>query len=291
MDYPFQVGQTYENENGPYTVLAINPPKMIIEYEGGHMARVTIAVQSRIHDRISAERQLAAHEKQHSARAGRPLISFTGLQDSDFKKRIEGTSWRGREGLGGLVAQQLSTLSGEPFESLAIYPQSRFFVYPPHLPMISQQDGVKLPKFEVRLDVEYLHYSFHIEKSDGPMDGAWYWLRFLELLGTGSWQKRVSKVMVDRGLHWHLHFEAGFDAFDNPLPEERFEVHTFAEGRRFSTFAHFLTFLRELPARQWCNLYIARQMPKEEAIKLGINVSRPISQAFNDLVPLFVALL
>ena len=100
---------------GAYKVLAISPPKMVIEYESGEQATVNIAIQERIWQRIQDERIIAQHEFERKTAINRPKINFRGLTEGDFKENVAGTNWRSREGLGGLVAQQLTDLTGVEF--------------------------------------------------------------------------------------------------------------------------------------------------------------------------------
>jgi hypothetical protein len=62
MDHPFKVGEPYENMKGSYTVLALTPPKMQIQYEDGSRSTVDIAIQERIWERIQDELALARQE-------------------------------------------------------------------------------------------------------------------------------------------------------------------------------------------------------------------------------------
>ena len=68
---------------------------------------------------------------------------------------------------------------GETYENMRVatpcfrYRRPQFFVYPPHLPMFNQAEGVKLPKFVVQLSSAAVLYGFYIEKSDEAMDSGW----------------------------------------------------------------------------------------------------------------------
>ena len=61
----------------------------------------------------------------------------------------------------------------------------------------------------------------------------------------------------------------------------------FGEGSEFERFVDFADHLRELPKQQWCNLFLAKTMGKQEAIDLKERISRPISQTLNALTPLY----
>ena len=44
----FEVNGEYANRKGKYTVLALTPPKMKVQYEDGSVANVNINIQARI---------------------------------------------------------------------------------------------------------------------------------------------------------------------------------------------------------------------------------------------------
>lgn len=291
MNHPFKVGQTYENMKGSFTILSISPPKMHIRYEDGSEATADIAIQGRIWERIEYERALARQEYERQARISRPTIAFSGLGEGDFKSNVAGTNWRSREGLAGLVSQQLSDLSGMDFTAWAIYRRPQFFVYPPTLPMYSQAEGVKLPKFIVQLDSESVLCGLYIEKSDTYMGSEWYWPRFLKLLSEPQWQAELEQAMKEHQLSWILRFEEKIDGTDAYRLSADNVVSSFGEGSQFPDFAAFVSYLHALPAWQWCNLFLARVMDKQEAIALQAKISQPLSHTLNSLFPFFRQLL
>lgn len=291
MDHPFEIGKIYENNKGLYTVLSISPPKMQIQYLKGSKSAINIKIQARIWDRIQTERAIAKEEQQRRKKASRLSITFLGLEEGDFKENVAGTTWRSRQSLGGLVSQHLSDINGNEFHSIAIYRRPQFFVYPPKLPMNNQEEGVKLPKFVVQLNSERLLYGFYIEKSDEPMGSAWYWLRFLNLLSEEVWQENLENIMIERELQWILRLEERNSTSDTYVPSNEIIIPPFAKSPEFSSFSEFVAYLRTLPSQQWCNLFIAKTMAKNEAIELKEKVSQPISHTFNALVPMFLRLL
>lgn len=291
MNHPFKIGEIYENMNGAYTVLSISPPKMTIKYENGSESVVDIVIQERIWSRIQDELTFARQEYERRTKINRPKIDFHGLVEGDFKNNVAGTNWRSREGLAGLVSQQLSNLSETEFISWAIYRRPQFFVYPPHLPMFNQAEGVKLPKFVVHLSPEMLLYGFYIEKSDKEMNREWYWPHFLDLLSEEKWQEYFIHIMEEWQLKWILRFEGKVEESGSYLPPVETIISSFSEGNRFRIFSDFVTYLRMLPEEKWCNLYIGKTMSKEEAIGYQTKISTPISQALNTLVPFYSQLL
>lgn len=53
----FEVNGVYSNRIGKYTVLSVNPPKMVVRYEDGSEAELNMRVQGRIWENIVAEQQ------------------------------------------------------------------------------------------------------------------------------------------------------------------------------------------------------------------------------------------
>lgn len=291
MSQIFKIGESYENLIGAFTVLAITPPKMQIQYQDGTHSTVDINIQTRIQERIHDELDLARQEYERQTYVTRSKINFTGLIDDDFKDNVAGTNWRSRNGLGGLVSQNLSDLSGQEFSSVAIYRRPQAFIYPPHLPMFNQTEGVKLPKFVVRLNTENVLYGFYIEKSDELMGSDWHWPHFLDVLSGKRWQHDLALTMSEWDLKWILRFEEKMNGSQNYLVSDETVITGFGESYTFPKFSDFVAYLRTLPDQQWCNLFLANTMGKEEAINRGVNISQPISLVLNALVPFYSELL
>jgi hypothetical protein len=58
----FQLGHTYRNRKGEYTVLRLEGQNMIIRYGDGRLVRVPIDVQARIWARIQEEEEFGAED-------------------------------------------------------------------------------------------------------------------------------------------------------------------------------------------------------------------------------------
>lgn len=280
MEHPFKVGETYENKKGAYTVLRISLPNMEIQYHNGSRTTVNVDIQSRIWERIRLERATEEEEYRNKNKAKKTTINFNGFGEDDFKDNVAGTNWRSREGLGGLVSQQLSDISGKQFISLAIYRRPQLFVYTPDLPMDNQQAGVKLPKFVVQLNSDAIFYGFYIEKSDKPMGYDWYWPRFINLLSEKRWQEQIQNIIVERDLQWFLRFEQSDNSDGFEVLEEK-TVSFFGEGTEFPAFSSFLAYLQNLSPTLWCNLFLGRMVEKSEALKMKEKVSHPINTFAN----------
>lgn len=51
----FVLGCSYQNDNGSYTVLSIEPPLMRVRYQTGELALLNISIQERIQQRLVAQ--------------------------------------------------------------------------------------------------------------------------------------------------------------------------------------------------------------------------------------------
>lgn len=287
MEHPFKIGEIYENNKGKYTVLEISLPTMRIQYASGSFDTVTIELQARIWDRIQTERTTPRGIQLKQTAVRKFKNTFPGLQESDFKDNVVDTTWRSREGLGGLVARNLSDLSGHEFTSWAIYRKPVFFVYDPKLPMNNQREGVRLPKFLVRLSPDSLYYGFYIEKSDKVLGSDWYWPRFLNLISNTSVQHQMHQVITDQMMWWDLHFSGSRIRLSESISLGEIVDPFFIGNTRILTFPELLTHLTNLPTDEWCDLYLGKYIAKPEAIDMGTQISQVICKGLNALTPMY----
>ncbi len=64
MDHPFEVGGKYRNRRGPYKVVELDGPDMVIRYEDGPRQETTVKLQARIWKHIQAEERMASRSPQ-----------------------------------------------------------------------------------------------------------------------------------------------------------------------------------------------------------------------------------
>ncbi|MFW6116746.1 MAG: hypothetical protein ACOC6F_03370 [bacterium] len=65
MDHPFEVGGTYRNRKGPYEVVELKGPKMVIRYQDGPRQETTVKLQARIWKHIQAEERIGSQVDRH----------------------------------------------------------------------------------------------------------------------------------------------------------------------------------------------------------------------------------
>lgn len=126
--HPFRVGERYRNRIGEYTVIELTESKMVTRFDDGREFTADIGIQARIWQNLLDDSRLGApaHGPDMQFTASTDPESrgrdFHGLQETDFRGDILGTSWRARSSLGGLLAQSMSDATGREFESYPIYP-------------------------------------------------------------------------------------------------------------------------------------------------------------------------
>jgi len=93
----FEVNESYANRKGKYTVLEVNPPKMLVRYEDGTEAELNVDIQTRIWENMQSEEQ--ARSAARSARRRRRddgasyYVKTLSLEDEDD---ISVPGWRER---------------------------------------------------------------------------------------------------------------------------------------------------------------------------------------------------
>ena len=299
MEHVFEVGKTYRNRYGRYQVLSIDDPKMRILYEDGREIKVTIDIQARIWDTIQDEAlqpKPAAAASKGGKKTPSPSVrqgyDFAGLQDSDFKNNVTGTSWRRRGSLGGRLAQQLSDTTPHIFQSNSIY--RRPSVYITMLEHYDPDNGIPFAKNELRLSPEGARYGFYIERADQSrvMDSTWHWRPFLAALETdGQLQEQLLKAMQDHDLTWLLQLEEGEGRNYSIVETIKVQVASplLWEGTDAIGWPEFVSCLRAVPSSQWLNVHLCGWTDKADVVAAGERFADEVSGVFRAILPLYLA--
>lgn len=315
MEHVFKVGGQYRNRKGEYTVLKIiEPDMMIIRYANGKLVKTPIAVQARIWENLQLEEEI--EEELAKASSTRPTVSktgstqsakgkwgeeFQGLLDTDFKPSTEGTTWRARNSLGGLLARKLSTLSGREFESHAIYRRAEVHVVQPQ----SFDETIRLheAKFFLRLNAGGVRHGFYVEKNWGEMDHTWDWLRFFSWLKECAAQQdgflwnRLTQIMAEHNLQWEAQLSVQHASTE---PSLYLTASVDADGKLAMKFGQesdvksgdwhdFIQVLEQIKQEEWCDLYLVQQIEKQEAMNLGVRLADRAAEIWHLLLPIYLA--
>jgi len=295
LKHPFQVGETYCNEKGDYEVISIEGSTIAIRWTDGSTWEGSIALQARILERTRLDEEVrrlrALQPKRRAAsRADTRGRDFAGLVDGDFQTGVGGTSWRRRESLGGLLALRLSGVLPRAFQSYTVYRRAAVHVASPS--HYDQKTKRRQPKFTIELDEAKATFGFYIEKSDEPMDETWHWPMFLAALEGGpALCQKIEGAMGKLGLDWRvwLQPDKGLVARVG-LSGSALIWAPQAEGEPAElTWQGFFERLRAIPDDQWCDLRLAADLPKKEAIAAGAGIADRIIGVYRALAPLYEA--
>ncbi|MEZ4519875.1 MAG: hypothetical protein R3C44_24605 [Chloroflexota bacterium] len=225
---------------------------------------------------------------------GKPGRDFTGLAETDFSGNIAGTSWRKKTSLGGMLAQRLADITGRPFLSNVVSRRTMVLIGQPPRFDSNNVDKINLrkAKFYFRLNETGANYGFYIEKEDKPMDDSWEWPTFLKALRETAVTSAVEQAMVDHDLAWFVqHYEG---SKDGPRSDLNFVlgdplIQQMAEGERPITWSDLAGRLDEAAPLDWYDVFLRRQLSRDEAMALGAKIVEPVVDVFRPLIPLYNA--
>ena len=274
-------GETYQRSGTSWinSVTRIRPPQIIIQALDRMAGSASTGVGS------SPTRTLSA---------GGAGSNFRGLQSTDFKHNITGTSWRARSGLGGLLAQALSDRTGRPFASHAVDRTPLVLIGRP--PRFDSNNADKInyrkAKFYFRLAPIGADFGLYIEKEDQPMDSGWEWPAFVEALRTEAVTHDIEKAMSAHGLTWSIQRYEG-DAggprtekgmfFGPPL------VQFDETDERVITWPEVADQLETADPLDWYDVFLLGRLAQAKAIALGTAIVAPVVDVYEALLPLYDA--
>ncbi len=284
----FVVGETYENEKGPFKVLSIERNAMVIEWESGESTETTVSFQRRIQERRRWERQMkekkaaASSSKARSAAGRKQGSTFEGFRPEDFKKAISRTPWRSRSQFGGAVTSRLQS-SRLNFNSWAAKRRNEVhWADSDHW----KKKSVDYPaKFFARADQETLAWGFYIERPDPGRKISPDWDRFLNWLGQEDNDEWLRGVAREQGLVVYDAHQRSFDGVLEP-GDESWILNGDAAASKNKKLVEVIA---NWPEDSWLDLMIAKRISKDEAIGRGRDVATEVALLFGELFPLYEA--
>jgi hypothetical protein len=285
-DIEFKIGQEHENMKGVYKVLAIDRDAMCIRWESGEEVTTTVALQSRIIERMHQERALIRAKKGRKRKQPKPLeyvSEFEGLKEDDFSEDVAGATWRHYDSLGGAVAIRLNS---DKF-NIASWP--RYGLSAIHWDDLNHRrhDDFRLQtKFFARLDESCLYFGLDIERSNQGKDAKDEWDAFITWLRDAKNDAWLNKVVYEHDLSIYDMKEEG--AFTGTIMSAGGKWRLFNEGQE-QGIESLADFLDDLTDTTWVDLQIAKIVEKDEVVTHGVEIADDIAQLFEMLMPLYEA--
>ena len=219
------------------------------------------------------------------------MATFSGFTDSDFSDQIDGVHWRGRDALGGLLAQALNDSFDKDFSSWAV--RRRTEVHIARKSRYSFDNPWPHSKLFVYTPPDEVAFGFYLEKADQPLDHRWDWVRFISSLGsdpiagaallaamrnhrltlTDYYDQDGGGALGRRMLFWQ-----GMFSSQRPL-----------EDPEPVALDDLVRLMAGLGDDAWCDLHIFTAIPKADAIALGDHIVDTMLTVFHSLVPVYEA--
>jgi hypothetical protein len=284
----FVVGETYENEKGPFKVLSIERNTMVIEWESGESIETTVSFQRRIQERRRWERQMkekkaaASSSKARGASGRKAGSTFEGFRLEDFKKAISRTPWRSRSQFGGAVTARLQS-SRMNFNSWAAKRRNEVhWADSDHW----KKKRVDYPaKFFARADEDTLAWGFYIERPEAGREPSPDWDRFIAWLRDDQNEHWLLNVAREQNLVVYDAHRRSFDGFIEP-GDGQWHLNGDAAA---SSKLRLIELIDQCPSDTWFDLMIAKRIPKGEAIEKGRDMAVDVAALIGELFPLYEA--
>ena len=285
-DIEFKIGQEHENMKGVYKVLTIDRDAMCIRWESGEEVTTTVALQSRIIERMHQELALIRAKKGRKRKQPQPLeyaSEFEGLKEDDFSEDVAGATWRHYDSLGGAVAVRLNS---DKFD-IASWPRYGLSAINwADLNHRRHDDFRLLAKFFARLDENCLYFGLDIERSNQAMDAQDDWNPFIAWLRDAKNDSWLNKVVSEHNLSIYDIKEEG--AFTGTIMSAGGKWRLFNEGQE-QEIESLADFLDDLTDSTRVDLQIAKIIEKDEVVTRGVEIADDIARMFEMLMPLYEA--
>lgn len=282
----FEVDGRYENEKGPFTVLAMSRDEMVIRWESGEEITTSVTLQTRIAERrqwekMKREAEALAAKKSSKSGSARKKAEFAGFAFTDFKASAARTTWRSRNRLGEAVTKKIDT-SRLNLNSWAFG----------HKPEMHVQDvkhhGRAQPdyqaRFFVRVDPQALHYGFRVARPAGADAGTNDWDACCDWLEQPENEHLVHTIAVEDKLTARNISASSSDqlvASDNGWKPE-------TGGKRSGEEA-LAAYLGGVSESESVDLELAATIDKSDAVADGVEIADTIAHLFTRLMPLYKA--
>ena len=281
----FRVGDQYENEKGVFTVLSVRKNEMVIQWASGEEIQTTVELQRQIQQRRHWE-QLQREKQAKKARSGsgkgrsaRARQPFGGFKTSDFKNSAAGTTWRGRNQLGGAVTKLLP-VSQYTFSSWAFGGEPE--VHWTDVERYKKRDSQTQAKFFARVDPQHLYYGLYATRPDPKLRGTSNdWDALIDWLTASDGESALHSLALDHDLAIYDRYHGEFKVLV-PLKKSW----TF-EGSKKKAIPDLSTYLATALEGERLDLEIARRINQKDVIDRGADIAADLAALFGQLLPLF----
>ena len=219
------------------------------------------------------------------------MPDFSGFRNDDFET-LDGSAWRGRDALGGVLARALRPAVGPGCQSWGV--RRRVELHIARKSVYDFDDPVPVAKLFVYTHDE-LAFGFYVEATGKRKEDAHYihWRNFRDRIQT----KSPLRDALERAIAKHdLAFTDYYGRHDFNAPIGRFRslkgVLQFAprgtDKWTDSSLPEFARAVAGLSGDEWVNLHIYARMDKKAAIGMGENVVGPVLSVLDDFVPVYL---
>ncbi len=280
-DLKFEVGSTYENMKGLFTVVSVHDENMVIRWNDGAEIDTSMVMQRKIIDRITKEREV---EKIKNTEKLRQELSanFGGFKESDFKNSSKSTTWRGRTDIGNPVIRGLRSGKLE-FNSWAVsaQPEVQWMDIKRH----NKKDAYSGIAFFARVNHDDLYYGISVQFSSASdkKNKAEGWDNFNAWLSKKENENWLRKMALDHDLTIH---DASKNAFVQRInaADSNWELEEDETRSKLKSLSAFMVPLSDVKR---IDLRIEKVIIKEEALSKGGAIVKDISALFNCLMPIY----
>ncbi|MBW1770412.1 MAG: hypothetical protein JRJ17_04485 [Deltaproteobacteria bacterium] len=285
-DIEFKIGQEYENMKGVYKVLEVSRDSMRICWESGEEVTTTVALQSRIVERVHHE--LALIRGKRGGKSKKPQLpeyvnKFEGLKEDDFSEDGVGATWRHYDGLGGAVAVRLKS---DKFDITSWPRYGLPEIYWADLNHWRHNDCRLQAKFFARLDESRLYCGFCVERSDQEEDTKKDWNAFIAWLKNAENDSLLNKVASKHDLSICDVKEQGAFAGTIRSAGGKWLLSNKGDEQEIESLGDFLDSLTD---STWVDLQITQIVEKDEVVPRGVEIADDIARLFELLMPLYEA--
>jgi hypothetical protein len=308
MYHPFEVGKTYRNRNGEYVVQAIEGDWMKIRYVGGSTLETRVTLQARIWENIQFEEQMAREEerqrlakeasqaaRRRKARAKREAAKpkFDGFVAEDFEAKTRGIAWKTRKELGKVLAYELGERTKAGFDSWIVPRKAAVHVgRKDHYDRASRETNAA---YFVSAGEKGVALGFHVGKPDGRGKKAWPWQVLIAALEEDDKVRRAFRaVMKEHELSFVVY---AMDVSYGQVGQFTVQTRGFLwehetadqEMSRKMSWKDVIEYLQTVAPTKRCDLYLRKQIPPKEAVKVGVGIAGQIIDVFESLLPVYDA--